>query len=307
MREENSVGHWHRQRGQTLVEYVMAGGLIALVGLGALVFLSGSLQSMLPDLLNRIFGDAPVTVAHAPSAEPLGTMPTAPSGIPGTVKITLANGETVTLPGFPGSTSQAVETAGINGATKTLLANMQTFIDKLETAGDLTPEQVNMLRDLANAGHEVAEVERMLEEAAIASGADINAYRNMTLTYKGETHTVTEWGNLIGYKGEKIDTFAKNPFDRSKMDYADSPIGIFSLRYEEALKKGAMDDPAIKTVVTYLASEILLIAGMAEYQVDNMITTDDLASGAASKLTHLDSGSICNTGGGEDTGVYCPQ
>ncbi len=363
-------------KGQSLSEYLLLGGLITIVSIAALLMLAGDFSASLPELLDRIFngggnGLASSAMANASSKSSSSYLPSqyAETEGLGPVQFTLSNGSTITLEEYPRDIPSVVETAGGNGTTEILLANLEEIIRQLIEAEEITPEQANSLMDLSNAGHEVAFVQKEYEDILISTPdfGNLNADGTLVIeTLNTEGETVNYWDSLITL-GMNIDgpanyympaeefltrtylqcttathcdksepiapdlnatTSSSNwmvwgSFDPSLDDLSNSnsttitggsALNSFAVEYGKAASDGALESPIVKEIVDALASEILKInSDLTSTAYPNVLAEGEAESATnstfqeklVSKITHRNSGGICEVGGDTDSGIQC--
>ncbi len=164
---------FRQDSGQTLAEYVLAGGLVALVAIVGLTMISGNLSSSLPGLLDRIFGDgggAPTTQAGGGNTGGGNTNPGSGNpNLPPTTGSSWPNTETVCMSNvcvnLPIVTRGDLETAGGMGGsdlTQAFADVIRQIADQLEDYPNLDPALLQKIRELANYGHEISYEQRYL-------------------------------------------------------------------------------------------------------------------------------------------------
>lgn len=84
----------------------------------------------------------------------------------------LPNGRLVSVSDFPVSASALVDVAGAHGTSEEMLGAMDRLIAQMLLAGEITQDQANLMQRLSQSGHQLAEDERLMEEAALSCGAD---------------------------------------------------------------------------------------------------------------------------------------
>ncbi len=313
-------------KGQSVSEYTLLGVLVAVASIGALGSMTGVFDNALPGVLDRIFGKPDIAVS-APSvyATTSGPNVALQKTFPGskTLTITLDSGLEIELGPYADDMTALVETAGANGATRQLASTLENLTKQMLTAEELSPEQAQALMDLANSGHTNANMEAALEKA-FQSG------HTGPLTYNGVTYSgLDDFGDELffmyasdaefpdveelirsGDYGPAMELIASSYQNWEGRGQFSAP---FLSAYTKALDSGAMEDPAVKTVVDTLSAKILM-AGQAIGWTDGDINHPQLMEAAngvldggksVSELTHKDSVGICNLDNGQDTGVEC--
>ncbi|HEY9686007.1 MAG TPA: hypothetical protein V6C52_03435 [Coleofasciculaceae cyanobacterium] len=296
---------WQKQTGQSLIEYVVSGALIGAVCIVGLMITGKDLNDQLKGLtadMKKSTGNS--TINANAIASSLKGVTTAPDekGL-STVTIKLSSGEEITLEQYPADLNKSVATSGANGTTEMLLANFDSFVYQVKAADNLTPEQNNILAALSNQGHKMADIIKKGEILAASTG-DPKEVSGVVWSLG--------WSPSMGY------------FDDSKP--------LLDL-YNQADTSGALADPAVKSVVSTLVSQILNISNGVETAAWSLAsespsitledfwniaardlnetglttpsTTDSLLSLGPSMVVHQDSAGICAAGSGKDSGKKC--
>jgi hypothetical protein len=112
-----------------------------------------------------------------------------------------ADGKLITIPNFPTDLAAAVEVDGGHGTTEKLLAAMEAWIQAMVDSGEITPNEANTLRDLANQGHTIAANIKIYENVALSCGESKECVQNKLYGNKGVAQT--NWNLVITYPQEK--------------------------------------------------------------------------------------------------------
>ncbi len=302
--------------GNSLLEYALPVAVFFLTG--ALALLSG-----MPDVMQAYFTDtvkgtqsghsvviaAYGSVGAAAQALTSSLPPETPSST-GNVQIITANGTTINLEGYSPLFSDSIETTGANGTTLSLYSSLMHIAQELESAGEVDAAQANLLRDLANQGHRIAEIEGLIETAA-QQASSVAEYNSVDLTFDGQSYKTFELEALLGWSANGSATpenISSNALDATG---ASPETATFIALYESVLASGALDDPAVMGIVTGLSGEIAYLTELTEH-ASALVGREEkplseFNSTMVSETTHYDSELICNQGNGaEDTGVSCP-
>lgn len=293
---------------------------MAIVSMGALFVLGDQLAAALPGLLDRIFGDgANAGGTSSPAAggggggQPTGNTAQNTPGT-GTVQVTLSSGQVITMENYPVDLSKAVETAGGNGTTKRILVGFESAIQQLYEAGEINESEANQLQKLANLGHEMAALQKLVEDAADAANGDKKKFLATQIDFRGKTLDVNWMINInMSFTGEPGD-WANDPLNADTGAWG--VMKDFIDEYKRIEKSGMIESAAVNSLVEQLSGDILRIAGAVENTMDRLSPHEDnydpnadlgeFDHMMASTLTHDNSGGICNAGGGNDTGIHCP-
>lgn len=310
-----------------LTEYILPVAIIGIVVIMAVTQLVPGLSARVKSSNNG----APLTVgSNQMLVRSMGSNPYTQS-----LQIQMADGSVLTLNEYPRDIQNLLETVGSNGTTDILAANLQSIAQQMLAQGKLSEEQYNQLIDLANQGHNLGIMEGLLEDAAIRSNGDKNAFKLMPMTYKGQQHTTASLhttlsetiGNLENtISAQQIDPETKRIFglyetvtgdneDKGKPIFYGRDLYNFMNSYMSASRQGALNDPTVQKVVRDLAMQIKTIsvqtAAAAYYSFDESNTElrlEDFSKNVASNVTHQNSAQICQNGNGtEENGIHCSQ
>lgn len=306
-----------RQYGQTISEYSLIAILIGIVAVGGLAFLGGSLENLFGDLL----GKPPQAEKTHPSGLAVSMPPTIAASPQGTVTPpNLSKEAQAAFEGFQktGKLTPLVETLGANGSTEIFLSMLESVIQQKLAAGEITQGQANALQGLANKGHAIAEVERLMElkiQGGITAGKPNRDILKQTVEYRGENWTVLELYGLIGssFTPDWGNGVSREEFDAMRTE--DQSHDLTYDFYEEFLtiqEQGLLDDPAANDLVSYLSNQIAgLSEGLSEFvalankKPTSTPSLQDLANKTVSYTTDMHSAGICTTGQSQDSGTNC--
>lgn len=296
-----------RHAGNTIFEYILPGALIIFGCIGALTLIGTGLNGHFGLLKNNMnsqvsntqkqvqlqqMAKASFSATVIPSSTTPGGSGSAAGGIPGAVGLA--------------DISSVIQTAGANGGTETLASAMAAYIQQLKDQGVLTPEQLSLLSQLANAGHDLANAEKALNDA-VKGGQG-------TVTYNGQTYTVADFQQQFGFNNN-VGINAATSMDASA---AMGQLAPFMNLYQQAQSSGALSDPAVESQITYLSKQIAALSDLAKWNTTSSAT--DLSYGyvtamqqvgipdappSISDATHSNSADICTTGTGKDSGTNC--
>lgn len=162
-----------KSKGSALVDYILPTALIGVIAGLSLFGLSQNnlLQRFLSNSLNGSFDKSTGQLIIGKSSKETTSVPVSlnsqqqilsPSNI-GTTNIPLGD---FNLTGVPADLGELIETAGSAGATKTLADLLTQMADQLANTGDIT--QAEEVKKLATIGHNIAVVEKQIEEKVLA-------------------------------------------------------------------------------------------------------------------------------------------
>jgi hypothetical protein len=291
--------------GQSMSEYTLIGGVVALSAVVALSFMGTRLSGLFGSMIGKPQPMAPVTVANLPAPAP--TLPPAVSTpappVVGTtappasgVSIHLPNGSSLNL-SLPTSIPHSVQTVGANGTTEMLASSLQTMANQMLASGDINQTQANTILQLANEAHHLAEIQKTLEDDSASNGTDVNAFKTKPVVIDGTTYANAYQAALsIGYD----DANNRGP-----------ELQRFWDLYTNATSAVYMWPPELKAVLEYHATAVNDLSDSMRVAMRDIIqynagTPAELNSRVASTMTHKQSASICTMqDGNADSGVQC--
>lgn len=301
-------------KGNSLIEYAIPLGMLALAGLASAQLLT---QGVPPTLAGNLNGDLQGNVIAVKAmgsdsfitpATVAATNPTTggntPAGTPGSVVLTLSNGSTLVMNNLATDFNGLLETSGAAGTTSTLSANMETLAAELLASGEISQAEANLIQSLAQKGHEMAGAEQFLEN--FAANHPNPADWDQPVTYNGVTYaTPRAMGEaLIGYLDPQT-TAANNPLDPSYVA-ANGPNNItkqFVDQYNGAVSQGALSNPLVNSIVTQLSEQIVFTSDAVQHSVWQVMAPGSITPGQFNQnnyalATTINSQGICNAGGG---------
>ncbi len=301
----------HGIRGNSLVEYSLP-LVIFFMGAAIVATLSDLPQRLQEYLADTMGGEVQGTSLQvSPLAHGLANNRAA-----GNIHIRLSDGSILTIENHPGDLLRSIETSGANGTTTELAAGFEEIVRQLHEHGEISDAETRMLIELANQGHRMAALEKLVEDAAAAatSGAD---YRSTLIEYNGQHYTPRELmkTHLAYHNWEP--GMANDPFFTEKIvmrngveerAYPRGETGEFVRLYNEVKNAGMLDNPMINSIVTGFSKQIVILSEQVDTvysSVNDNTALDNLTNEVYSRSTDLNSAGICHTGGGEDSGVNC--
>ena len=188
------------------------------------------------------------------------------------------------LENLPEDFKEYVETSGYSGATNVLATLLDEIADEALTT--TTPENADLIIQLAQEGHILASFERDLEEGAVSLIED--------KSLKAQNTFVVPATSLINGK-------YRNDFEKT--------LAILRELLESSDK---IEDQRLIEMINILSEEILFLAdsmaSLGKGVTGNKFTEEDLERVLhpnASLVTDIDSALICISGNGNDTGIIC--
>jgi hypothetical protein len=310
-------------KGQGLNEYGLVGIILIALVLPAIIWLSHALK-------NNIQGWSDGMAYKPRVVSPVTPSTGVSSGQQNNVAIALPPsrpaGPSLSLPVYPPPLMnievaqpllQRVTTLGANGATTIAADKIIAVARELKAQGKITDAQYNLLMKLANQGHRLGAIEKLIEDVGM-DATNIRTYNFTTVTFEGRRYTVEELGDLIGYRppsGSKYSSsgraYTTMPRDLLNPAYgAQRESQAFIDLYSQVERSGVLSDPTVKQIISQLSSEIIFLSeavdqakGLAFAAGD--INPGDIQASVVSTVTHANSAQICATGNGKDTNNYC--
>jgi hypothetical protein len=92
-----------------------------------------------------------------------------------------ASGEWVQIPDFPMDIPGLIEVDGGHGTTEKLIAAMDRFVEALIQAKEITPAEGNLIKQLANKGHDLGHVQNVAETLAANCGSNTQCMMDVVL------------------------------------------------------------------------------------------------------------------------------
>lgn len=253
-----------RARANALAEYVVIGGVL-LVAMLAVTGFSGELNGWFLGLRDNMLGNVTASanaskvssqVAQAAMIQNAAGQ-SAQAGDPAAQ--TPPSGS-FSVPSGTANIKEVLQTAGANGTTSLLLANIESAVPKLLADGKITPDQANQLSQLAKLGHQMAAIEKLLEDAAAnCQGCTGTTYRNLQINYNGNNYTPLQLAQELQLDGSSGNLIPVN---------SGSLIDQFTTLQDKAIK--TISDPAAQQFLGGLSNQIALIADATDGSVDDM-------------------------------------
>ena len=298
--------------GNAIVEYILPAILVVALSVAALsaigAGLNGKFGTMKTTMQSKINGaqqQNQVHLAQKNAFQPAGSFSVTSGG-------SGKGGTTGTLPPnlsglSPADISKIIQTAGANGGTETLALALQKYAQQLLASGTLTPDQANILTKLANAGHDLAAGEKALQDAVNNGQSTVN--------YNGQTYSVADFQAQFGFNDS---SGGINNASNMNASAAVGQTAPFMNLYQQAVSSGALSDPTVSAQITSLSKQIAALSELAKFNTTTSAT--DLSYGYVTAMqqvgvtnapvtisgqTNTNSGQICNTGSGTDSGTAC--
>lgn len=280
--------------GQGSSEYTVLAVGISVVAVATLALLGGNVASLFQDLLGDTEKRTPETIqALANTGKAFQATNSAGYDTPRTT-IRLSDGTVLNFEPLPAKLSETVMTIGVNGSTEKLIATLRSLAITLGESGKITPEQQNLLFQMANKGHTLAEAEKAIENIALSatSSADFKA-TPVTIGEKQYASPI-EAALEIGVDGDNNRGSILQDFDNL---------------YQQLKQSQALKDPAVQQLVSAIHKDIYNLADSTEGTVWSIsqgeVSPDKLQENTASTVTHSKSSILCEAGDSRDSGIRC--
>ncbi|MBX2860256.1 MAG: hypothetical protein KTR14_03415 [Vampirovibrio sp.] len=272
MIQENKQKKYYSANGNALFEYVFPLGLVAVT----LIISSQLFIQQVPGIMtNTLGGDLS---ASQVGVNPMGTNASvanangSSAATPSTVIIQLSNGGTITLPQFVTDYSQLVDTSGAQGTTTTISDNIDLLIDELYNSGEISNDQVQVLKGLSNLGHQIAMVQGLLQQAAGTTGNSGN-FNSQTIQYNGQTYTPLQltqqylgWSGTVNMKqANALNNQGVPNLIQQATTQPGTYVQSFSALYLQAKNSGSLNNPAVNKIITELSQQIMMTSVISQY------------------------------------------
>ncbi len=192
---------------------------------------------------------------------------------------------------------------GIGAVSETLADEMELML--LNPV--LNPNQEAILRDLANQAHEIATIQRLIEEAS-TTATDSAGFASSLISYDGQTYNALELSKLIEFDNTGTPFESNSPITAPG---AGPALSDFQATYAQAQSMGALDDPQIEAVITDHANQIGYLAEATGHRMwlysrpDSTLSPNNYNNELRSDATDVHATGICATGRSKDTGKEC--
>lgn len=156
------------------------------------------------------------------------------------------------MPSPPVTTDQSgqtIATLGANGVTAILADRLTQQVNEYRRKGAITNAEIRYLIQLANAGHQLADAQNLLEHALKTGQKQI--------IYNGKSYSTRDFADAFRYSEKGGITF--NDIFVPNINKANELIKPFALAYRQALENNDISNPIIKHTVGHLATQISIV------------------------------------------------
>lgn len=319
--------------GNTLIEYVMIGGICTLA-IAGLCIAGTDLQSMLRGLrLEMRQSIAAARVDRSPKPV-VPVQQILPQGEPGPPPPPPTSNPYLTpelMPAYQnykqsGNMKGMVETAGANGATRALAGDIEMMAYGMLAAGTITQEEANALFELANRGHRIAEVEQLAEDAFASCNGDVACFNNTKVMFDGEeqeikylidnianTHSYSSTADALMSPVPNSTMTGREVLLNDPTTHGFGLLNDFLAQYQALKDSSLLNNPETRKMIDDMTVEIELLASETAQFVSDFsggrlgptATSDAMTNNIASDVTHYNSKEFCVAGSGTDTGTLC--
>lgn len=274
--------------GQTLVEYGICASVVLVVCIVAMQTMGGNLAEWLgllkADMSKSVQKTAQVTTEQqAVIAAARGAVNAAgQSGVVDKALETMQgaqveeNNATIAVSGSNGSQTEAYATGILSQAKQSL------------DAGKLSQDEYNVILKMANKGHEIAQLQSLLEGAFQQSQGNSAAYASSSLNFNGQTYTPTQLNAVL-----------------------DSNVRDFSaLRSQASTQTGVLYDENLLSTINESGGHIINNGYASKQQnatADSFIQYQSEGGAGGSAETHQESATVCTAGSYQDSGTQCSK
>lgn len=304
--------------GQSLQEYALIFGLVAVLGVGVLMALGDTTADLLT--WERRGQGLQATTDILVTSTSDGGAAAAPNVFfdsqSETLSFSLPNGQPVTLEQFPLDVQEGLNTTSIEGVNAQLLDTLDSLVQQLEASNSFSPEMLYSLKNLSNKAHALGGVQGSLEQGANnmrplhTPAAPIQPYlaqyydEIMSIGYLAEETTSNFAVNLSSDPTLEASMKKLYPPSEEKGYQAVGTSLYDTLKaYQKAEESGSLANTEVKTVVDLLMKNIVDVSQSVHQSA--LTQPAQMAKTAASHLTHDSAGNICVVAQGESTGHSC--
>lgn len=197
------------------------------------------------------------------------------------------------LTGIPENFGEYIESSGSSGGTDKVVA----LLEQIAASPELSPDQKNLVEQLANKGHSLANIEKIIEQQAqILSDEGTEPDSNFEQDGEVLDMRLTEFGNLLT---SVLSSLNNDPEAKALVNTLSAQI--VSL----ATDMNLAHQVAINSCTEEGACSSNVMQGATVETEPYTNSLDDILNPEASSVSDLDSALICATGHGDDTGIEC--
>jgi hypothetical protein len=308
------------QLGFSTVEQMAVVGLIGVSCIGAIVLLGSSVGNGFGSINAGIPETKTIAAVRTPSQIPTGNINNQVNMPQGNSPEAGSNIDLHSLD-YATNVSNSIETSGANGTTDLLLSKFDIAIRDLLAEGAINEAEASSLRELSNLGHQMGDIESLLEQQFEINGHNPNAFKNTEFTYNGNKYQFSQLVAQIqlvptGNGGfgpgisqsvmAKFMAKQKTSVDSLQNERARSILGSLSTAIMTVAD--ATEGAANDTRTGFTTTEFRNLLSRYAEDVDPSKGKYPPVSNLASSITHGSSASICSLGNGaNDNSKKCTK
>ncbi len=275
MRFLNAIHPSSPAQGNTIQEYCLIGVLITLICIGGFSLMGTNwndyMVSLKQDMLNHnqvAINAKAIKQQQITSAQEQQT----------------ANASVAPVGNKPANVT--IETMGANGIIASYAQDILANAKQALASGSLTQAEYDVVVRLANKGHDIAQLQSLLEGAFKQSNGNSSVYAKTQLTFNGQSYTPAQLNAIL-----------------------ESNISDFSaLRSQASVQHGVLYTQTLLNSINDNGGKIINNGYSSQQQnqtADSFIQYQSEGVGGGSQDTHQQSATICTSGQHLDTNNHC--
>ncbi len=242
-------------RGNTAMEYSLVGASILVATVGLWFLLGGSLR----DIFSVIKADMQVRGMLSGFSGMI-------QGLDQLTDVRSTDGRTIDT-GFEFG-APTTQTVGTSGNTAEAYKNLRKLSENAVAEGKMTQEEAANLDALAQQALKLAGIQKAIETAMAQVGLDNKALLAMQVQLEGESYTVAELADMIGWK-ENTSGDGNPLVPDANANGAE--LNILKELYQEALASGALKDPGVQELVSQLTGQVANFSDVSQNASDGVV------------------------------------
>lgn len=242
-------------RGNTAMEYSLVGASILVATVGLWFLLGGSLK----DIFSVIKADMQVRGMLSGFSGMI-------QGLDQLTDVRSTDGRTIDT-GFEFG-APTTQTVGTSGNTAEAYKNLRKLSENAVAEGKMTQEEAANLDALAQQALKLAGIQKAIETAMAQVGLDNKALLAMQVQLEGESYTVAELADMIGWK-ENTSGDGNPLVPDANANGAE--LNILKELYQEALASGALKDPGVQELVSQLTGQVANFSDVSQNASDGVV------------------------------------
>jgi hypothetical protein len=328
----NGGSNLKRFDGVSMTEYGLIGATVVVVGLSGLLSLGSNLSLTVTNFQKSLVSSKPgnkpaVQAALTKDLSTATNQLTLPPQSSALLAIQNEANSTTSTPITMNQTLETLQVSGANGATTQLASTLQTDARNMLAAGEITEAQANLLLNMANQGHELAQAQALFENA-VQTG-------QKTVAFEGKTYGLAEFAKMISFNKStsSAENWAIDPADASVL------LKPFAEAYEDVKNSSLFSNSDTKQEVQDIALQIGALTDAFAWSADDLFGKKATVSGnlstafaqaitehfednmegaplsdnasvskkpkKVSDVVNQNSAEICEVGNGKDNGKKC--